>query len=241
MKLLAVALSLTLVACDSGSETPPPEPGESLADYIAKYGADAKARVQAVRALEGGIASARFDGPPPDDIEILLDGGSQLSSANAIMLYDDELGGEATKHYAALPTGAGMSYCNHFAKLADENSPDFAKAAAGTTKTFYEVCGRMKYAVVIRVRTEQKPVLGDLDESTNTQVFNPGRVDADVLVFSMPGGKVVGGVAVTATNSESATADKGTDILEDDLRYNLYQAIRPNIPIPETATKSYLQ
>jgi hypothetical protein len=57
----------------------------------------------------------------------------------------------------------------------------------------------------------------------------------------MPDGKVVGGVFVTATNSESATEDRGTDILEDDLRFKLYEAIRPHVRIPETATKSYLQ
>src|SRR5687768_8498433 len=86
--------SLLLAGCESEAPKKLPEKGQSVADWIDKHAPAAAERVAAIEKLAGALGAAKPEGKPPTGIDVFLEGPDLKSSANAVLLYDDELRGE---------------------------------------------------------------------------------------------------------------------------------------------------
>ena len=246
-----LSIAVLLAACSSDKKEPPPK-GESLAEAVDAFGADASKRMAALKKIKAALAAAKPDGKIPGDLKFVLDGMNVKADQNAALLYDDELEGDMSKRHATLWTTGPLAYpprkesavstCRHLVTLIDKKDASYATNVVDwQSKAWYEACAKLKYAVVIRVTKDQKAVVGAKDEATGVTKFETGKLEADLLVFELPEAKLVGGVAgIAAENSENLTADKFTSgsFLEDDLRYQFYKAVKEKLAaVPETKEK----
>lgn len=233
--LIGIGL-LALVACKSSRSAEPPPKGESVAEALVTLGPAVAERVGAIERLSLRIAPPA--GPIPDKLIFWQD--KQSATPNSVLLYDDELGGEGTKHYARIKTNdayttptAAIRECSLFAKQIGKSDPALAKAQVSYR---IKACATLRYAAVIRVDREVQPVVGKtVDNETS---FTPGQIDATLLLFELPSGKPISGFAVSVRSASSFSPDKYNQhtILEDDLRFSLYRAISEKLRgIPATS------
>lgn len=152
--------------------------------FAALHALDAK--VKAAPVLE----KAELTAPA---VPIALDG----EGFNAMFVYAEDLAkpGEAAdvalRTLDSLPLlqcGSLLSTQHLFKDSVTRVSPSIAK---GTL----EACARLRFALVIRLQEYVRPML-----AIETKQFAPGKYRADVLVFDLAKGELLGGFPVSATN-----------------------------------------
>jgi hypothetical protein len=184
MRAALVVLSVVCCGC------------ESVGDVVKEQKPGVEKTFTALRALSEKVAVA----PPLDKAEltkpavpITLDG----EGFNAMFVYAEDLAKPGEAADVALRTLDSLPLLHCGSLLATQHlfNDTVTRVSPSVAKGTLEACTRLRYALVIRLQEYVRPML-----SLETKKFAPGKYRADVLVFDLTTGNVLGGFPVVATN-----------------------------------------
>lgn len=166
---------------------------ETTAEVIEK-------KQEPVRKVFTALPTSGFIDPlePPTAVQsadppIVLEG----PGANAMFVYAEDL-----KQLLKAPSAVALRtidslpliQCVSLLETGHLFNDTITRVSPSLASGYLDACARLKYALVIRVRSYTRPEL-----QLETRQFAPGRYEADVYVVSLEG-KLLGGFHVSATN-----------------------------------------
>jgi hypothetical protein len=170
---------------------------ESVGDVVKEQKPGVEKTFAALHALSDKVALA----PPLEKAEltkpavpIALDG----EGFNAMFVYAEDLATPGKAADVALRTldSLPLLQCGSLLETQHLFNDTVTRVSPSVAKGTLEACARLRYALVIRLQEYVRPML-----SLETKQFAPGKYRADVLVFDLSNGAVLGGFPVVATNN----------------------------------------
>ena len=208
---LVLACTMALSACQ-----------KSPAQVVAEH----RPAVEAVFAKVKALDAAARDAPPVSEDKIDVGGARVVlegENENALFIRVADLAAPEL----ASEDGNGGLHANRVSVCGDalvEDDPDSLGKGVGL---FLEECARAEYVFVLR------PTVDDAATLIDDKSFEPGRFEADVLLFRLADGALLGGFTIAEKSIEEvsvATDEHGTPIeaverLNSDLESQVYVAI----------------
>jgi hypothetical protein len=170
---------------------------ESVADVVAQHRAGVEKTLSAVQGLAPRVAAT---GPvfttQVKAAPVVLEG----SSSNAMFIYAEDL----PKPGAARPVqlrsldSVPLLQCGSLLSTGTYFADTITRPAPSVVGQYLGACERLEYVLVIRKVEFTPPLL-----SLETKKFASGVYRAEVLVFELRSGTLLGGYLVSATNEDS--------------------------------------
>lgn len=171
---------------------------ESAADVIAKHRAGVEKTFAALSALQPKVAAAEpLTEAKVKAAPVLLEGGA---GSNAMFVYADDLKkpGEPASVRLRTLDSAPLLHCGSLLNKQQYFNDGITRVAPSVAEAYLKACERLQYALVIREVEFVPPEL-----SLETKKFKPALYRAEVLVFDLKTGDLLGGFPITATNEAS--------------------------------------
>lgn len=215
------------VACVAMLSACAPSPAQVVAQH--------RPAVEAVFAKVKALEAAARDTPPIGEDKVDLGGARVVldgDNENALFIRAADLAAPAN----ASAEGNGGLHANRIQVCGEALNEDDPDSLAKGVGLYLEECARAEYAFVLRPTVDEAATL--LSDTS----FAPGKFEADVLLFRLADGALLGGFTVSEKSSDEVsvlTDEQGTPIeavdrLNSDLSSQVFVAIneklRANVP-----------
>jgi hypothetical protein len=200
---------------------------ESVPDVIAKHRAGVEknfARVQALSLRVAGVESGSATKVKSAPIVLERSDGAE---SNAMFIYADDLPkpGEAKAVHLRTLDSSPLLQCGSILSKQMYFGDSITRPVPSVVESYLSACERLKYVLVIRLVEFVPPEL-----TLETKKFVSGRYRAEVLVFELATGELLGGFPVFAKNEDSVMLLDGdadhTKRLISNLESTVFSAIR---------------
>lgn len=171
---------------------------ESVADVVAKHRPGVEKTFAAVRALEPRVtAAAAVTEAKVKAAPVILEGGK---ASNAMFIYADDLPkpGEARPVHLRTLDSVPLLQCGSLLIKGTYFADSITRPMPSVVDGYLSACERLQYVLVIRTLQYVAPEL-----SLETKKFASGVYRAEVLVFELASGELLGGFPVSAKNEDS--------------------------------------
>lgn len=211
----ALLLCLCLLGC------------ESVPEVIAQHRAGVEKTFAAIRLLAPKVAAVELGSlTEVKSVPLVLE-RSTGDESNAMFIYADDLEkpGEAKAVHLRTLDSVPLLQCGALLSKQTYFGDSITRPKPSVVAQYLRACERLKYVLVIRLVEFATPAL-----SLETKKFLSGRYRAEVLVFELSSGELLGGFAVSAKNEERVMLLDGdadhTKRLIDNLESTVFSAIR---------------
>lgn len=170
---------------------------ESAADVISKHRAGVEKTLSALRALQPKVAAAEpVTEAKVKAVPVVIEG----SAPNAMFVYADDLKkpGEAASVRLRTLDSVTLLHCGSLLNTQHFFDDAITRVAPSVAEQYLTNCEKLQYALVIREVEFVPPKL-----SLETRKFKPALYRAEVLVFEVKTGELLGGFPLIATNEAS--------------------------------------
>jgi hypothetical protein len=198
---------------------------ESVADVVAQHRPGVEKTFAAVQALAprvaltGPVFTSQVKAAP-----VVLEGGA---SANAMFIYAEDLSKPGAARSVPLRSldSVPLLQCGSLLSNGTYFADAVTRPAPSVVGQYLSACERLEYVLVIRKIEFTPPLL-----SLETKKFASGVYRAEVLVFELRSGTLLGGYLVEATNEASVMLLDGdadhTKRLLSNLESTVFSALR---------------